>query len=323
MTKTTLKGLTSKWRLALTEYEKVREGKSQSFDSVDALCRAYQVSRKDIRKYYGRWIEAGKSDESLVPLKRGPKEGLYRQLTKEEERLLVNVKRRLQASSFETLELVKPYLSVPPSVRTVYRILKRYPLNERRKEAIKRYEKSYPGEMVHVDTKRLGKNFTMGKQKFSLLGLIDDCTRLAYVEVIERTTAAESTGASVRGLRWLRSHGVETEEIMTDNGGEFRAPTGRSVGSDHFFGAMLKMFGVRHRLTKPYRPQTNGKIERFWRTLNEECLSRIQGDPNEQILKTEINRFMQRYNYQRRHGGIKYQTPFEKLTNIANLLPKL
>lgn len=323
MTKTTLKGLTSKWRLALAEYEKVKDGKSKNFESVDALCRAYHVSRRDIRKYYERWISAGKSDESLVPLKRGPKEGLYRQLTKDEERLLVNVKRRLRTSSFETLEIVKPYLSAPPSVRTVYRIFKRYPLNERRKEAIKRYEKNYPGEMVHADTKRLGKNVTMGKQRFWLLGLIDDCTRMAYVEVITRATAAEATGASVRGLKWLRSHGIETQEVMTDNGGEFTVSSGRGVRTDHFFEAMLKMFGVKHRLTKPYRPQTNGKIERFWRTLNEECLTRIQGNINEQTLKTEINSFMHRYNYQRRHGGIKYQTPFEKLTNIANLLPKL
>ena len=129
MTQTMVRGLTSKWRLVLCEYEKVKTRQSRCFDSVDDLCRAYQVHRKDIRKYYERWIKSGKSDESLIPLKRGPREGLYRQLTKEEERLLVQVKRKLHTSPFETLELVKPHLSVPPSVRTVYRIFKRYPLN--------------------------------------------------------------------------------------------------------------------------------------------------------------------------------------------------
>ncbi len=193
MTKTTVKILTSKWRLVLCEYEKVKIGQSQCFDSVDAICQAYQVHRKDIRKYYERWVRSGKSNESLIPLKRGPREGLLRQLTKHEERLLVSERRRLGISLFETLELVKPYLSVPPSVRTVYRIFKRYPLNEQRKEAIKRCEKKYPGEMLHADNKGLAKTIVTDRQKHWLFGLID----LVYVELIRRPTASETTGACV------------------------------------------------------------------------------------------------------------------------------
>ena len=83
MTKTAVRGLTSKWRLVLCEYEKVKAGQSHCFESIDKLCQAYQVHRKDIRKYHERWVKSGKCDESLLPLKRGPREGLYRKLTKE------------------------------------------------------------------------------------------------------------------------------------------------------------------------------------------------------------------------------------------------
>ena len=323
MTKTAVRGLTSKWRLVLCEYEKVKAGQSSCFESVNKLCQAYQVHRKDIRKYYERWVKSGKSDESLLPLKRGPREGLYRKLTKKEERLLVQVKRRLCSSPFETLELVKPYLPVPPSVRTVYRIFKRYPLNERRKEAIKRYEKKYPGELLHADTKGLAKTIFIGRQKYWLLGLIDDCTRLVYVEIIRRQTSSETASACVRGLKWFWAHGIQAEEVMTDNGVEFTAFTSQKAKETHFFETTLKMFGVRHIYTRPYRPQTNGKIERFWKTLMEECLDRIDRGLGYQELKEKLLEFMERYNYKRRHGAIGYQTPFEKLEKIARMLPKL
>lgn len=323
MTKTGIRSLTSKWRLVLCEYEKVRARQSRCFDSVDKLCQAYQVHRKDIRKYYERWIKSGKSDESLIPLKRGPREGLYRQLTKDEERHLVRVKRRLNTSPFETLELVRPYLAVPPSVRTVYRIFKRYPLNQKRKEAIKRYEKKYPGELLHADNKGLAKTIVIDRQKHWLFGLIDDCTRLIYVEIINRPTASIIASACVRGMKWFWAHGIETEQIMTDNGIEFTAFTSQKAKETHFFETTLKMFGVKHRLTKPYRPQTNGKIERFWRTLNEECLQRIDKGLSYSELKEHVEKFVYRYNYERRHGALSYQTPFEKLEKIAKMLPKL
>ncbi|OGW86970.1 MAG: hypothetical protein A3C35_00330 [Omnitrophica bacterium RIFCSPHIGHO2_02_FULL_46_11] len=323
MTQTMVRGLTSKWRLVLCEYEKVKSGQSRCFDSIGKLCQAYQVHRKDIRKYYERWVKSGKSDESLLPLRRGPREGLYRQLTKGEERLLVQVKRRLRTSPFETLELVKPYLPVPLSVRTVYRIFKRYPLNERRKEAIKCYEKKYPGELLHADNKGLAKTIVVDRQKHWLFGLIDDCTRLVYVEIVKRPAASEAAGACVRGMKWFWAHGIQAEEIMTDNGIEFTAFTSQKAKETHFFETTLKMFGVRHRLTRPYRPQTNGKIERFWKTLNEECLQRIDRGLSFHELKERVLGFTYRYNYERRHGAIGYQTPFEKLKKIATMLPKL
>jgi transposase InsO family protein len=110
---------------------------------------------------------------------------------------------------------------------------------------------------------------------------------------------------------------------MTDNGNEFTAYTSQKAKETHFFETMLKMFDIKHRYTRPYRPQTNGKIERFWRILNEEfILSQHKSLAKDELL-SEIEGFMYRYNYQRRHSALKYHTPLEKLKYIADLLPKL
>lgn len=323
MTKTQIRGMTSKWKLVVSEYEKVKNGNSKNFKTVKAICEAYQVNRRDIRKYYERWIKAGKTDESLLPQKRGPKEGLYRKLTKEEERYIVKIKRKLDASAYETLELVTPYVEAPPSMRAIYRVLKRYPLNEKRKKAIRRYEKSYPGEMVHADTKSLAKTLLVERKKMYLFGVIDDCTRLCYVELVQKQTAAQVSKACARGLRWFKDHGIRVEEVMTDNGVEFTSYTSQKAKETHFFETAISMFDVKHRYTKPYRPQTNGKIERFWKTINEECIAQIRKGLTEEELSKEIKAFMYRYNYQRRHSAIEYAAPIDKLKKIAELLPKL
>ena len=82
------------------------------------------------------------------------------------------------------------------------------------------------------------------------------------------------------------------------------------------------MFDVKHSYTKPYRPQTNGKIERFWKTLYNECILCQRTTLTKEQLQAELDGFMYRYNYQRQHGGLNYKTPLDKLNFIANLLPK-
>ena len=323
MTKSMQRALTSKWLLVVTEYERVKAGQSKCFKTVNELCEAYKVNRKDIRKYYERWVKSGKKEEGLLPKKRGPRPGSCRKLTKEEERTIVKIKRRLGTSPFELVEMIKPHIEAPPSVRTIYRIFQRYPLNEKRKKAIKRYEKRYPGELMHADTKALAKTLLVERKKKWLFGLIDDCTRLVYVEVVDRPTAAEASQACSRGFKWFWAHGIRAEEVMTDNGVEFTSYTSQKAKKTHFFETALRMFDVKHVYTRPYRPQTNGKIERFWKTLMNECLDTIEKGLEYRELEAEIMGFVYRYNYQRRHGAIEYRTPLEKLQDIANLLPKL
>jgi transposase InsO family protein len=323
MTKTEKQIMTNKWSLVVDHYERLKQKNNPSFKTVNELCEAFQVHRKDIRKYYERWAKAGKDPEALLPKKRGPKPGQLKILSKEEERIIVKIHRRLNANEFEIYNLIEGYFEVHPSVSTIYRTLKLYPLNEKRKKAIKRYEKKYPGELLHADTYTLAKTLMENRKQLHLLGLIDDCTRLCHVELIEKHTAAEVAMATSRALKWFYVHGILSEVVMTDNGSEFTAFTSQKAKESHFFETTLRMFNIKHIYTRPYRPQTNGKIERFWRILYNELILCQHKTLTKDELVAELNGFMYRYNYQRRHSALKYITPLDKLKNIANLLPKL
>ena len=323
MTNKEQKLMTNKWLLVIKEYELLKNNASKHFKTVNEICDVFAVHRKDIRKYYERWCKSGKNPESLLPQKRGPKPGQLKLLSKEEERVIVKIHRRLNANEFEIYNLIEGHFKVHPSVSTIYRTLKRYPLNKKRKIAIKRYEKKYPGELLHADTYSLAKTLVNERKRYYLLGLIDDCTRLCHVEIIDKIRAAEVTLATSKSLKWFLAHGITTEEIMTDNGVEFTCYTSQRAKDTHFFETMLKIFNIKHRYTKPYRPQTNGKIERFWRILNEECILCQNKTLTKDELKAELDGFMYRYNYQRRHSSLKYITPLDKLKNVVNLLPEL
>jgi transposase InsO family protein len=323
MTKTEKQLMTNKWLLVVDHYEKIKQKNNSSFTTVNDLCEAFQINRKDIRKYYERWAKAGKDPEALMPKKRGPKPGQLKILSKEEERIIVKIHRRLNANEFEIYHMIEGHFNVHPSVSTIYRTLKLYPLNEKRKKAIKRYEKKYPGELLHADTYSLSKTLVDTRKQYYLLGLIDDCTRLCHVELIERNTAADASMATSKALKWFTVHGILPEVIMTDNGSEFTAFTSQKAKETHFFETTLKMFHIKHIYTRPYRPQTNGKIERFWRILNNECVLCQNKTLTKDELLAELDGYMYRYNYQRRHTALNYKTPLDKLKSIVDLLPKL
>ena len=320
MTKTIKSVLTSKWLLVVQEYELVKENKSPNFSTVKQICDAFKVHRKDIRKYYERWVLSGKQSDALLPHKRGPKPGTLRLLSKEEERAIIAIHRKLAANEFEIYYLIKGHFRVDPSVSTIYRTFKRYPLNKKRIEKVKRYEKKYPGEQAHSDTYQLSKTLFVDRKKRFLFGLLDDCTRLCYTELIPDIKAATVTKAFFMAYKWFALHGITIKEVLTDNGSEFTAYTSSKAKKTHFFETMLSIFDIKHRYTRPYRPQTNGKIERFWRILNDECVRLQTKSQIEKEFIAELNGFMYRYNYQRRHSAIKYQTPLEKLKSVTEIM---
>jgi hypothetical protein len=268
MKKTLKQAITSKWLLVLNEYELIKQKKSKNFKTITQLCQAFKIHRKDIRKYYERWVKAGKDPDALLPQKRGPKPGQLKILTKDEERTIIKIHRRFQANEFEIYHLIKGRFRIHPSVSTIYRTSKCYPLNDKRKKYVKRYERSYPGELLHSDTYGLPKTLVVERKKYYLFGLLDDCTRLTYVELIDKKpTASCVSQAFSRAYKWFNLHGIKLEEVMTDNGSEFTSYTSQKARDTHFFETILKIFNVKHCYTRPYRPQTNGKIERFWKIL--------------------------------------------------------
>lgn len=319
--------LTGKWSLVVSAYDDYKNGRNSQFDSVEAICTAYKIHRKDIKKYYERWIRSGKNQESLLPQKRGPKPGTLKILSKDEERIIVNINRKLGANEFEIFEMIgeskksgSSAFRLHPSVSTIYRTFKRYPLNKKRKEKIKRYEKKYPGELLHTDTMVLSKTVFTDRQRYYLFGLIDDCTRLCFVAVINKQTSYEAARAFLNGYKWFHAHGIKAEALLSDNGSEFTTFTSPKARKDHFFETMISMFGITHKYTRPYRPQTNGKIERFWKLLKQECISLLPRSVSKEELIAEIGGFMYRYNYQRRHGGLNYKTPLDKLRYVTEIM---
>jgi transposase InsO family protein len=139
---------------------------------------------------------------------------------------------------------------------------------------------------------------------------IDDATRLAYAEVLPDEKAQTAVGFLRRALRFFRRHGVQVERVMTDNGSAYRSAL-------HAFACRL--LGLRHLRTRPYRPQTNGKAERFIRTmLAEWAYGAIYRTSSERTAT--LDGWLWRYNHRRPHGALSRQTPAARLRELNNVL---
>jgi hypothetical protein len=172
-----------RWKPILEEYEKIQNKVlPRSFRFVKDLGLAHYISNKKLRRYYRKWQEEKKQDDSLLPAKIGARLG-SRRTPKEIERNILKAYRRFGSNRYELVLLFKPYyLDKTPSPATMDRIKKRYPLNESQKKIIKRYEKVAPGELAHIDLTKVPKDIrTVFKIKgLYVAALEDDCTRLTY-----------------------------------------------------------------------------------------------------------------------------------------------
>jgi hypothetical protein len=308
-----------RWLPILKEYEKTKaKVHPRAFRFVKNLCEAHHISTKELRRYYRKWIESGKDPMSLVPRKRGPRPG-SRRTPKEIERNIMKAYRRFGSNRYELVLLFKPYyLDKTPSPATMDRIKARYPLNPSQKKIVKRYEKKVPGELAHIDLTKLPKDLrTQLRLKDSYVAALeDDCTRLAYMESISDKRSSTLTYFMARGLSWFKQiYGFEFEEVMSDNGPEFKG----SLEREHPFETFCVQTGIMHRLTRPYRPQTNGKVEAFFRILKREFF-RPNSFESLQEVKEQLGSFLFEYNHLRRHGGLDYMTPFDKLEKVTELV---
>ena len=225
--------------------------------------------------------------------------------------------RRLRMTAAEIAELLGLALS------TVSLWLKRIGLGKRSRleppEPPNRYERRYPGELVHVDVKKLGRFGVAGKrvvgQRHSSRGygwdfvhvMVDDRSRLAYAEVLGDERGETAVGFLRRGLAWFARLGVRVRRVMTDNGSPY-------VSIAHALAC--RELGIRHLRTRPYRPRTNGKAERFIQTLqNEWAYGRLYANSTERTAA--LPAFLTHYNYSRRHGSLGHQPPATRLNNLA------
>lgn len=318
MKDSTKKFIIDKWKIILEEYELVKKNQSKHFKYVSELCDAHKISRKQILKYRQKLMKNSGNWNAMLPEKRGPKEGRYRILSREKERILIKIQRKFSAKPIDLWCLVQGRWELEPSVRTISRILKRYPLNKK-KEIIHRYEKKIPGELVHGDTYDIPQQvFKDGLKRF-LQGYIDDCSRLSFVDIIKRKRSLEVCKSTLRAGKWFDLHGIQMEQIMTDNGPEYTNSPRPGLGVNHKFEFLLKISGLKHIYIRPYRPQTNGKIERFWRILYDEFLVGLGGLTVDEF-QDKLKKFMYYYNYQRPHGSLNFLTPLQKLESVTEML---
>jgi len=311
--------VTKRWIPILLEYEKIKKKVTpRSYRFVKDLYKAHYTSKKEILRYHHKWVEGGRKPEALLPKRRGPKPG-SRRTPKEIERSIVKAYRRFGSNRYELVLLFKPYyLDKTPSPATMDRIKARYPLPEKDKEIIKRYEKQAPGELAHIDLSQIPKDIKVSfrMRDAYVAAVCDDCTRLVYAETLKDKKASTLTYFMARALSWFKQiYNFEFEAVMSDNGGEFRG----KLETDHPFEIMCKELEIKHIYTQPYRPQTNGKIEAFWKIIKNEFFYPNHFESMEDLI-LNLGNFLFEYNHLRKHGGLNYETPFDKLQKVTELV---
>lgn len=311
--------IVKRWLPILKEYQKCKDKATpRSFKFVKDLCQAHHISKKELGRYYRKWVEGGKKPESLLPKKRGAKPG-SRRTPREVERNIVKAYRRFGSNRYELVYLFKPYyLDKTPSPATMDRIKARYPLNQADKKIVKRYEKQAPGELAHIDISSIPKDIrcSFKIKELYIAAICDDCTRIIYAEIIKNKKASTLTYFMARSLSWFRQiYNFEFDTIISDNGAEFKG----QLKYEHPFETMCQQLGIKHIYTRPYRPQTNGKIEAFFKIAKSEFFYPNTFDSKEDLIMN-LGNFLFQYNHLRRHGGLNYQTPFDKLEKVTELL---
>ena len=313
--KTVERSFIQKWRFLIREYQLVKAGRHPHFRFAQDFYTFHGTSRQTFAKYYNRFL-LSPSDGSVLPRKRGPKWRSRRTLPLIEQKVLNE--RRNGTNRYEIYAILKPFLKdKTPKPSTIYAITRRYGLNRLTKpmqQSKRKIIKTRAGELGHLDTHHLSRDTILGtKHRYYLVALIDACTRLAWAEVVGDIKSLSVMFATLKSINFLNvEYGIQFETLLTDNGPEMASP--RNIDG-HPMERMLKELGIKHRYTRPYRPQTNGKIERFWRTLKEDLLEDTTFESVAE-LKDELQQYLLYYNTQRPHQALDGKTPLETLNSL-------
>ena len=312
--KTLEKNYIQKWRFLIREYQLVKAKKHPHFRFVNDFYKFHGTNRQTFIKYYHRF-EVSNKNEDLLPRKRGPKWHSRRPLKYIENKVIEQ--RKLGINRYEIQEILKPKLKhFTPSPSGIYNICKRYGLNRltrSMKQSKRAIIKEKAGELAHIDCHYLPKELILSESKrYYLVGVIDSCTRIAWAEVVSDIKSLTVMFSVMRCFQAIKhNYKIEFQEVLTDNGPEFGA--GARTQSNQMtspFKRMLFEMDIKHRSIKPYRPQTNGKIERFWRTIEEDMIEGTSFDTLE-ALEQDLLEYLIYYNEHRPHQGINGKKPAE------------
>jgi transposase InsO family protein len=280
-----------------------------------------------------KWVRRYQADGEDGLLDRSSSPSMVANRTDERRIEAIAALRRLRMTGAEIAECLGMALS------TVSGILTRIGLGKLGRvglEPAQRYERARPGELIHIDVKKLGrihggagKRITGVKRnprktrKDTVAGFdrriigweyvhiaIDDATRLAYVEVLADEKATTAVGFLRRAIKHYANYGITVERLLTDNGSPYRSAV---------HAIACRTLGIRHLRTRPYRPQTNGKAERFIRTLlGGWAYGAIYANSTERTAA--LAGWLDFYNRRRPHGALSHKPPIARLIELNNLL---
>jgi transposase InsO family protein len=299
----------------IEEYERIKRKESLTFKTVKAFCACHKFSHRNFMKICHRYRQQPCPD-SPVPRRRGPKYRARRVDLQTGERV---ISLRQQGNNrYGIRDMLRQNAIFAPCPTTIYNICRRHGLNRLKpvqKQERRKIIMNNIGELVHVDCHQLSKGITIAypERTYHLLGLVDGYSRVAWVEVLEDKKALTVMFAMLKALNILkRQYNLEVDAVLTDNGAEFGSGPATRNKKEHPFERLLLEMSIKHRYTRPYRPQTNGKVERFWRTLNEDF---IEGALYENLddLRNELLGFLVYYNEHRPHSAIGNITPIKML----------
>lgn len=293
--------------------------------SLAAAAEAAGVSERTCSKWVGRYRSEG--EEGLLDRSSAPRSVPHR--TPEELVEVIAALRRLRMTGAEISFCLGTALSTTSAVLTRIGLGKLSRLEPA--EPPNRYERARPGELIHIDVKKLGRIRGAGHRvtghrqsqkktrrdgrRTGVAGwefvhvCVDDATRLAYVEVLTDEKATTAVAFLARATAFYRRHGITVERVMTDNGPGYRS----------FLHALAcRQLGLRHIRTRPYRPRTNGKAERFIRTLlGGWAYGAIYGTSAERARA--LDGWLWTYNHRRPHGSLSHKTPAARLAELNNV----
>jgi len=288
----------------------VKAGNHKNYNQVQELYKSHGISRQAFYKYLAKYKQ-NPTPVGVSPCKRGPKFKKKRALAFDIEETIINF-RTQGYGRYEIYRLLqKKHKEFIPSPSTIYNIFRDKDLNKlkpKMKQNKRKIIREKAGELAHIDCYNLPKGLIETNKTHYLVGIIDDASRITWVKLIDNKTALTVMFGTLDILNMLRSYAqIEFKELLSDNGSEFK---GEKDKTKHPFERLLIELDIKHIYTRPYRPQTNGKIERFWKTLFIEMIEDTDYDNRNEFEKT-LMEYMVYYNEQRPHSSLGNKTPKE------------